>query len=243
MVLKSAVELVAMAQSFKIYIGDRFDGTIFTSDPIGFKDHLLWKDKAYEVRDVEEQLDGYNFSFRVAKLILGKGEKETAHARAPSMVDDARSQVRTFLTTHLTASNIVRDDGSTEAPYSVIYMNPNYDILKEEFRVPSNPVDGLYAIGEPQSVPLYDVDQTIYGYEEHVPIFIFTIDKAGVTGTKLKERMEAELWRVCKIYRIGDQLTPRLERRGDTYKQRGSTIAYSTEFVLNYRRPVSKGST
>ncbi|UCE16288.1 MAG: hypothetical protein JSV12_01340 [Candidatus Bathyarchaeota archaeon] len=240
-VLKGAIEFVNAARSEGVYIEDKYDGTVLTSNPIEHRDHLLLKSKLFEVRDVEEKID--DFSFRVAKLILGKEKKEPSHARPPSMVDDARSQVRTFLTTHLTAPNIVRDDGSTEALHSVIYLNPDYDIIKEEFRVFSNPLDGLYAIGEPQREPMYDIDQTIYGYNEHVPIFIYTIDKVGVTGTKLKRRMEVELWRVCEAHRIGNQLIPRLERRGDTHEQRGSTIVYSTEFVLNYARPVRKSVT
>lgn len=241
MVLRSALELVAMAQSFKIYIEDKYDGAVLTSNPIRYKDHLQWKGKLYEVRDVEEKTD--DFSFRVAKLILGKEEKEPSRARAPSPVDDARSQVRTFLTTHLNDANIARDDGLTEAPYSVIFLDPDYDIIKEEFHASSNPLNGLYAIGEPQSEPLYNGDQTIRDYKEHVPIFIYTITKVGVTGMKLKRRMENELWRVCETHLIGNQLTPYLERRDHTHEQRGSTIVYSTKFVLNYTRPVRKGVT
>ena len=240
-ILKGAVEFVNAARSEGIYIEDKYDGAVLTSNPIGYKDHLQWKGKLYEVRDVEEKTD--DFSFRVAKLILGKEEKEPSRARAPSPVDDARSQVRTFLTTHLNDANIARDDGSTEAPYSVIFLDPDYDIIKEEFHASSNPLDGLYAIGEPQSEPMYSADQTIHGYKEHVPIFIYTIAKVGVTGTKLKRRMEVELWRVCETHLIGNQLTTYLERRDHTHEQRGSTIVYSTEFVLNYTRPVRKGVT
>ncbi len=57
-----------MAQSFKIYIGDRYAGILLTSNPIGWMDRLWWKDKLYEVRNIEERDDGYNPSYRIAYL-------------------------------------------------------------------------------------------------------------------------------------------------------------------------------
>lgn len=239
MVLKGAVELVATARSAGIYIGNEYDGIVLTSDPIGYKYRLLWKGRLYEVKDVEERCDGYNFSYRIAyldELVLDGDGKKIASVHMPRIVSDGRNQTKAFLTSYLADANIVRDDGSTEAAYCVIYATSDYDMIMEEFRASSSPVDGLHLIGEPDSRPLIGASQTAYGYEEHVPVFVFTIDKAGITGAKLKRMMEAELRRVCETYPIGKECTrPRLERRRDYDQRLGSTILHSTEFVLNYR--------
>lgn len=68
--LRSAKELVGVAQSFKIYIERPHAGAgvLLTQDPIGFMDRLCWKGKLYQVKDIEERDDGYNFSFRIGYL-------------------------------------------------------------------------------------------------------------------------------------------------------------------------------
>jgi len=239
MVLNSAIELVAKARSFGVHIEGSYEGAVLTRDSLGFKDRLQWKGKLYEVRDVEEKLDAYDFAYRIGKLvgtIFDSEKKETTRACALSIVSDARNQIRTFLTTHLAEANVVRDDGSTKAVYAVIYADPPYSIMAE-FRASIDPVDGLYAIGISETVPLRSADQSIYGYEENIPIFIFTIDKAGVAGTRLKERMEVELRRVCETHPIGSQPLVNLERRFDKKEQHRNITVYSTEFVLNYRHP------
>lgn len=204
MVLKGATALVAISRSFEIYIKGEHDGLLLTSGQIKWKDHTWWKDKLYEVKDVEERYDGYNFSYNIAyltELPHHREERETAEVDARSMISDGRSQTRIYLTTYLTDARIVKDEGSAKASYCVIYTNPPYPIIND-FLTSDSPVDGLYAIGEPESAPLFSADQTIYGYEEHVPIFIFTVDKAGATGAKLEGRMEAELRLPCETHPI-----------------------------------------
>jgi hypothetical protein len=242
MVLKRATELAATARSFEIYMKDEHDGIVLTSDSIGWPDHLLWRDSLYEVKDVEERDDGYNFSYNIAyfaELICDREEKETAEVHAYNMISDARSLTRTFLTTYLIDTNIVRDDGAMEATYCVIYKNGRYPIIKE-FQALCDPVDGVYAVGEPETRQLFDaVTRKVYAHDEKVPIFVYTINKVGVTGTRLKMVMERELRRVCETYPIVSQQHGRLERLGGTHKQIGSITLYSTEFVLSFKRSIT----
>lgn len=153
------------------------------------------------------------------------------------MVEDARDRTRDYLlgetnpSTALDPDNLTKDDGTTLAKYIVVYGNPDYPITRV-FK--DKRVDLIFSIGEPTSKPLFDFDQTPYGYEEHVPITTFCIDKTGITGTKLKWKAEAELRRITENYPTGSQRG--LERRGDRDERLGSTILYSTEFTLNYRR-------
>lgn len=242
MVLKSATRLVNATRSSGIYIEENYGGSVLTSDPIGFMDRLLWKNKLYEVRDVEEKLDGYDFSFYVAKLDelpLGIEEKAPALGKTlpPTGVFDPRNEIRTFLTTYLSKANILKGDDS-EAAYCVIYTGPPYDIVKE-FRASNRPVDGVFAIGEPDIRPLFSGSQTPWGHEIRVPIFIFTIDKDDVTGTKLKWAMEAELRRVSETFQVAHVAHMQLEKRGDRDERRGSIVLHSTEYILGYERSVS----
>lgn len=240
MVLKVAPRFVAVARSAGIYIHEKYDGVVLSSDPIRWKDRLWWEGKLYETGEVEDCLDGYHLvGYRIGKLVEFPVAKDHAKASSPDRTVEARKQIRAFLTAGLNDDNITRDDGSTKAAYCVIYTNPNYSILKE-FVASNNPVDGVYAIGKPETMQLLGHDQTTYGYEEHVPIFIYTIDKAGVTGERLQSKMEAEIMRVCEKNLIENKYRGRLERRNDTKKRFGSTILYYTEFALNYTRGVNR---
>lgn len=150
------------------------------------------------------------------------------------MVEDARYRTKVYLT-HATKginpSNLTKDDASTLAKYIVAYGNPDYPITRV-FK--DKRIDVIFSLGEPDSEPMLNFDQTPYGYEEHVPITTFCIDKTGITGTKLKWKAEAELRRITETYPTGSQRA--LERRGDNDQRLGSTILYSTQFILNYRR-------
>jgi len=65
MILRGALELAAAAG---IYIAHEYDAVLLTADPIEDMDRLWWKSRLYEVKDVEERYDGYNLSYRTAKL-------------------------------------------------------------------------------------------------------------------------------------------------------------------------------
>jgi hypothetical protein len=147
------------------------------------------------------------------------------------MVSDARSRTKVYLDKYLNGSNLTKDDGSS-ASFVVMYANPDYPMVLE-FKSPSN-VDLIFAIGEPNSTPMIDSDKSPYGYEEHIPIRICCIDKTGITGTKLKWKAEAELRRVTEVYFLGSLRTMETSRPED--QRLGSTILYSRDFVLNYRR-------
>ena len=72
-VLRSSVELVTLAESFKIYLRDKYEdrefaGVVLTQDSISFMDRFSWKNELYKIWDTEDRDDGYNFSFRIGYL-------------------------------------------------------------------------------------------------------------------------------------------------------------------------------
>lgn len=149
------------------------------------------------------------------------------------MVNSAMQQTKTFIDTYYTPSNVKRDDdGVRVAKVITAYGFPDYPII-QVFK--EKHVDGVFSIREPNSTALMDpVSQAPYGYEEHVPIDVACISKLGVTGTKLKWKMEAELRRITEAQPTGSLRS--LQRRGDKDQRLGSTVLYVTEWVMNYRR-------
>lgn len=93
-----------------------------------------------------------------------------------------------------------------------------------------NPVDLLFCIGTPDSVAL----PVGVGYIENVPITICTVDKSGITGTKLRWKAEAELRRVAETYPLGSLRT--LERMSDNEQRLSSTTLYSVTYIIHYKR-------
>jgi hypothetical protein len=157
------------------------------------------------------------------------GDYTTLLAPPPpaSEAEDARYRTRVYLNTYLDAPSLTKDDGATLASYVVIYANPNYP-LKREFI--DKTVDLVFCVGTPDSTAL----PIGVGYEENVPITVWCIDKTGITGTKLRWKAEAELRRVTETYPIGSLRT--LNRLTDNEKNLGSTVLYSVEYVLRYKR-------
>ena len=148
------------------------------------------------------------------------------------MVNDARTQTKTFIDTYYTAANVTKDDDSTAVNVIVCFGNPEYPITRV-FK--EKGVDGVYSVAEPTSEALLDATtQAPWGYRERVPIDVICIDKSGITGTKLKWKMEAELRRITESNPTGSQRS--LERRGDADQRLGSTVLYKTRFVLDYVR-------
>ena len=149
------------------------------------------------------------------------------------MATDARYRMKAYLDANINNANLTKDNGTTQVTFAVIYANPPYPLLKE-FMAASSPVDLLFCIGEPNSTPILDFDQTPSRYEEHVPIMTRCIDKLGITGTKLKSKAEIELRRVCEANPTGSQID--IGPRQDDDEDTGSTVLYGTKFVPSYVR-------
>jgi len=150
------------------------------------------------------------------------------------MVEDARYRTKVFIDTYWTPGNATDDDGAALGK-QVMFDSPNYPLILE-FKAPSV-IDVIITVGKPRSTPQIGHDHAAYGYEEHVPIKIFAVDKTGVTGTKAVWQAEAELRRIGEEHPEGS-LRSLTEIRG-VDQNLGSTIIYGTEYILNYRRGVT----
>lgn len=235
-VFKKAPRMVNAIRPFGIFVRDDNDGVFLTDDQIGWKDRLLSGSRLYEVEGVEERFDGNDKSFQVARLVeISASRERDLDTPSTNRVSDAQSQFTVRLAANLGANNVTKDNSSEKATYQVMFADPNYEIL-QEFSNSRDPLDGIYVVGISKTEQLIDASRMVYGYDEHVPIFVYTVDKDGVSGAILKRKMEAELRRVCEQIFPKDQHHGRLERLGDSTKRQDSLVLYSTKFVWNFKR-------
>ncbi len=204
--------------------------TGYTQDPIVEDDEIIdAKTNYYEVKTIEENDLGDNFIFRECELA-----KLPLHADRPATsgtwptVGDARYQTRDWLKTYLDQTKLKEDNNTDDALYIYPMGLPDYHI--ERVFLGTKGVDLVFSVGTPESVAL----PLGVGYLENVPISIFTVNKAGITGTRLRYAAEVELKRIAKEYPLGSLRTP--DRISDNEENLGSTILYSVNYILRYKR-------
>ena len=204
------------------------------ADPVAEFNHIVWGSRRYEVKYIKVIKDGDNFIRRdIALVELPLFQEMPQTATWKTGPDDARSKVKDYLDLRVTASNLTKNDGSTQISYAVIFENPPYH-LRHEYRASSSPVQGLYVVGSPATETLLGASTSPLGYEEHVPIHVATMDSTGCGGEQLRWKMNAELRNVVETYQIGSNTN--LLRQRDQTINLGSDPLYDTTWDLSYRR-------
>lgn len=123
---------------------------------------------------------------------------------------------------------------STQVTFIVCYGNPNYPLLRVFI---DKDIDLVFSVGESTSEAINDFNFYPIGYEEHVPITAWCIDKTGITGVELEWKAEEQLRRVTEQYPLGSVRS--LERLEDCDLNMEGTIIYGRKFMLNYRRDLT----
>jgi len=202
----------------------------FAQDPVVEGDEI--KDAMavyYEAKSIQERNLGDTFFYRECELskLPIHYDMPTTYGTAPT-VQDPRQRSKVWLDAYLIAANLTKDDNSTLASYITCWADPPYPIIKV---FETKGVDLVFSIATPDSEGL----PVGVGYIEHVPITVFTIDKTGITGNKLRWKGEAELRRLAETYPTGSLRRP-WERMAPNEKNLGSTTLYSVTYVLPYER-------
>lgn len=172
----------------------------------------------FEVKTIKEHWNLNSFAFRECHMTMLPSAGLSYPTTTPA-VRDARWLTKDYW------QDYISDDNLQGYNWIVCYSDPPYPLMRV-FR--DKYYDIIFAVSQPVSDPLVDGAQEIYGYEEHVPTHIFTLD------TKLAHLAETELRRIAKDYPDGSRRT--LDRRASRVIELGSTKLYDTEFILNYRR-------
>lgn len=224
----STIEMLIMPRSssfvsavFGTYARTDFIG--FTQDGVEIGDEIAQGEHYYEVKDHRPQRIADSFSHREVDLTLLPLHALSYSSAAPS-VNDARYNTKDYLETRITSANMLAAN-SRPLRWIACYSNPDYPLERVFF---DKHIEIIFTIDSPDSSPLMKGDLTPYGYEEHVPVHIVTLD------TEVNHLAEAELRLVVETYPTGSQRG--FERRGTTVHNYGSTQVYDTEFLLNYRR-------
>ena len=146
---------------------------------------------------------------------------------------DPRYRTKVYLETYLDSNNLLCDDRYTSVNYIVTFEDPNYPLIRV---FNDKKIDLVFCIGDPETTPLMNADQTPYGYEEMVPITVWCIDKSDIDGEKMKWQAERELRRILETYPLGSLRS--FNRISDNDVNLGSTVLHSRKFLLRYRRAV-----
>lgn len=198
----------------------RLDALGMSADPVVEGDEIETDDgRVYEVKAIKEVWGpGDNFVRRDCDMVKLPLHGLTYTDTTPS-VEDARYRTKDYWDTYIVLANL------NDHPFIVAYADPDYPLLRV-FK--TKEIDIVFAVGQPNSTPLLGHTQAAYGYEEHVPTHVQTLD------TQLQWLAEAELRRITETYPEGSQRS--LERRATHDRWLGSTRLYDTEFILSYRR-------
>jgi hypothetical protein len=99
-------------------------------------------------------------------------------------------------------------------------------------------IDLVFAILDPEpSKALPDSDHYPIGYEEHVPVETYCIDKTNITGVKLQWQAASELRYITEQNPISS--VRGLDEMKGNRQDLGGMQLYSQRFILNYRRDQS----
>ena len=212
------------------------DKMFLTADPVNEYDMLEPRTSEYFlVKTVKEHFAPTPDNFFCRELqcsALPLWQAAFASATWKTSPNDPRERTKTFLDTYVRDAQITKDDGSTEASWACIFINPPYP-LELEFRGASE-VQGLYVVGQPTTESRLGVR-----YTEHVPVSIYTVDSTACAGDPLSWKMEAEWRYVIENYPMGS-LRDLETRRGEIIDL-GSTQLYHIPTVLNYTRTSERG--
>jgi hypothetical protein len=221
-----------LATSVGTYV--RTDALFMTMDVLDEGDEVKSATNQYfEVHAAREIFVGDSFSHRECDLMFLPMHADVDYSiyGGTFLVDDARHRQKAYLDAYWSNSHC-EDDGGQNLGRVVMYADPDYP-LSMELESPST-VDLVITVAKPESKPLRGHDFTPYGYEEAVPVGIWSMDKANVTAVKAVQQGEAELRRILEDHPLGSLRGFETTREGT--KTMGSAVLYGTEYKVTYLR-------
>jgi hypothetical protein len=215
----------------------KYEVTLFTSNPVQIDDEVEdTSGQTYTVSAVEEYWNLDRFSHYQCSLT-----KRTPYPIRPaasgtwSATVQAQSEICSWLTDNLTATNLTKDDGVTLAPFIVTFGKVDYSPEHVFF---TKNVDLIFCVDQPS------VDQA--GDYEDTPITVYTTNKSGVTAATLQWKAEVELRALAStsplgIYRGFQKITP-----AEQTATRINSVTYNLAYFRNVaatKYTLSLGST
>lgn len=214
---RSAAHIAVAAGSYV-----RLEYLFLTADPLDEGDEIKTVDgEHYEVKTVRLHMLGDSFSHRECDLTYLPLQSLTYSDLTPP-VSDARSKTKTYWETYLDSAKL------NNHTFIVCYADPDYPLIRV-FK--DKGIDIIFAVDQPNSTPKIGDDQKPYGYMEHVPTHVLTLD------TQLQWLAEHELRRITEKYPEGSQWS--LDRGTVDDRWLGSHRLYDRTWILNYGRGIT----
>lgn len=151
------------------------------------------------------------------------------------MSTDPRYRTKLWLETYDTPANITKDDDSTQASIIYQFEKPPYPLTRVFFD-PKN-VDGIVTINTPSTTALTDWKHEAYAYNEQVPIDLSCVTKQGITGDKLRWKMELDLRNIIETYPLGSVRS--LNRETSQDLDQGTWKLHTVRYNLDYKRAIT----
>ncbi len=111
---------------------------------------------------------------------------------------DAQTRIKEFLDFYIDNENLLLDDGETEMNILIAKDLPNY-LLTYVFDLRN--IDLIFSVGGENSKAIMDGNSGLtIGYNERVPVTMYTVDKIGLTATKALQQAKKELRAELEAY-------------------------------------------
>lgn len=185
-----------------------------------------------------QRTDG--FTFQVCALTqMDYAEQPAAsgtwHLDSTSVKTDPRNRIKTVIDTYLTAVNIKKDDGTTNASTATMFSDVSYPITRLFL---TKALDAVAVISRGSTNTLYTdwvFGHKPYGFEEQIKIEIYAINKSGVTASNLAEKYEQEIRRIFTAYDPYSNVRD-LETIEPSTVDLGYTLMCKTTINIKYKR-------
>lgn len=180
------------------------------------------------------------FTFQVCALTQmdyaeAPASSGTWHLDSASAKTDPRSKIKNVIDTYLTAANIKKDDGVTNASTATMFGDVSYPITRL-FLTKAH--DAVAVITRGASTVLYTdwvFGHKPYGFEEQVKIEICAINKSTITASNLAEKYEQEIRRIFTTYDPYTNVRD-LETIEPSVVDLGYTMMCKTAIIIKYKR-------
>ena len=206
-------------------------------------DIITYNSVDYEVKMVQTypsyRTDG--FTWKVCALVkrdftVYPDTSGTWHLDSTTIKTDPRDRIKTVIDTYLTAANIKKDDGSTNASTHTLFNGATYPVTR--LFISDKTLDAAAVISRGTSTTLYTdklLGRKPYAFDETVYIDIYAVHKSSITASNLLEKYEQEIRRILTTYdayssvRDLDSITPEMTDLGYAY-------LYHTRITVKYKR-------
>jgi hypothetical protein len=218
----------------------RYPLTGFTSTAVVEGDEILANSVYYSIKTVTPifigaEIDHYQCELERRFFEDSPATSGTWHVDSTTVKTDPRNRIKTVIDTYLTANNIKKDDGTTNATTHTCFDGATYPLTRIFL---TKAVDAVAVISRGTSSTLYTdwvFGHKPYGFEEGVKIEVFAVNKTGITASNLAEKMEQEIRRIFTVYDPYTNVRD-LDTIAPSTIDLGYTFLSKTEVNIKYRR-------